>query len=63
MRFGCIPSDWMPFLVTPASNRPATTSLPHSGFTQGVQPTHKTSPFRDSHVAVKNAQVREKPET
>jgi hypothetical protein len=25
------------------------------GFTQRVQPTHKTSPFRDSHIAVKNA--------
>jgi len=47
----------------PASGRPVTTSLPHSGFTPRVQPTHKTSPFRDSHVAVKNAQVREKPET
>jgi hypothetical protein len=55
MRFDCVPSDWMPFLVTPASNRPATTSLPHFGFTQRVQPTHKTLPFRDSHIAVKNA--------
>jgi len=34
MRFGCLPSDWMPLLVTLVSSRPVTTSLPHSGFTR-----------------------------